>query len=100
MNQLIETEIYADWFTRLHDIQAKARINARLRRAELGNFGDCKLIGGGVLEMRIHYGPGYRLYLTRRGQQTFILLAGGDKSTQMQDIKVALQLADELKGTI
>ncbi|MBN9132775.1 MAG: type II toxin-antitoxin system RelE/ParE family toxin [Nitrosospira multiformis] len=92
--------MYADWFTRLHDIQAKARINARLRRAELGNFGDCKLIGGGVLEMRIHYGPGYRLYLTRRGQQTFILLAGGDKSTQMQDIKVALQLADELKGTI
>lgn len=50
--------------------------------------------------MRIHYGPGYRLYLTQRGQQTFILLAGGDKSTRTQDIKVALQLADELKGTI
>jgi putative addiction module killer protein len=55
MNQLIETEIYAAWFTRLHDIQAKARINARLRRAELGNFGDCKPVDGGVLEMRTHF---------------------------------------------
>ena len=97
MNQFIETDRYADWFAGLHDAQAKARINARLRRAELGNFGDCEPVGEGVSEMRIHYGPGYRVYWVQRGHEVFILLAGGDKSTQSKDIKTALQLARKLK---
>ncbi len=97
MNQLIETDSFADWFAGLRDAQAKARINARLRRAELGNFGDCEPVGEGVSEMRIHYGPGYRVYWVQRGHEVFILLAGGDKSTQSKDIKTALQLARKLK---
>jgi putative addiction module killer protein len=97
MNQFIATDTYADWFSSLRDVQAKARINARLRRAELGNFGDCEPVGEGVSEMRIHYGPGYRVYWVQRGHEIFILLAGGDKSTQAKDIKTALQLARKLK---
>jgi putative addiction module killer protein len=97
MNRLIETENDADWFTRLRDREAKARINARLRRAEPGNFGDCEPIGAGVSEMRIHHAPGYRVYLVQREQEVFILLAGGDKSTQSKDIKITLQMARELK---
>ncbi|MEO7622812.1 MAG: type II toxin-antitoxin system RelE/ParE family toxin [Gallionella sp.] len=97
MNQFIATDTYADWISSLRDVQAKARINARLRRAELGNFGDCEPVGEGVSEMRIHYGPGYRVYWVQRGHEIFILLAGGDKSTQAKDIKTALQLARKLK---
>lgn len=97
MNQFIATDTYSDWFSSLRDVQARGRINARLRRAELGNFGDCEPVGGGVSEMRIHYGPGYRVYWVQRGQEMFILLAGGDKSTQAKDIKAALQLARKLK---
>ncbi|MBI5007474.1 MAG: type II toxin-antitoxin system RelE/ParE family toxin [Nitrosomonadales bacterium] len=97
MNQFIATDDYSDWFVSLRDVQAKARINARLRRAELGNFGDCEPVGEGVSEMRIHHGPGYRVYWVQRGQEIFILLAGGDKSTQAKDIKTALQLARKLK---
>lgn len=97
MNQFFETENYTGWFNSLRDAQAKARISARLRRAELGNFGDCEPVGEGVSEMRIHFGPGYRVYLARHGHETFILLAGGDKSTQAKDIKIALQLARNLK---
>lgn len=97
MNQFIATDTYSHWFSSLRDIQAKARINARLRRAELGNFGDCEPVGEGVAEMRIHHGPGYRVYWVQRGQEIFILLAGGDKSTQAKDIKTALQLARQVK---
>lgn len=97
MNQFIASDTYSDWFSALRDVQAKARINARLRRAELGNFGDCEPVGEGVSEMRIHYGPGYRVYWMQRGHEIFILLAGGDKSTQAKDIKTALQLARKLK---
>jgi putative addiction module killer protein len=97
MNQFIATDVYTDWFSSLRDVQAKARINARVRRAELGNFGDCEPVGEGVSEMRIHYGPGYRVYWVQRGHEIFILLAGGDKSTQAKDIKNALQLARNLK---
>lgn len=99
MNQFIETDSFANWFSCLRDMQAKARINARLRRAELGNFGDCEPVGEGVSEMRIHYGSGYRVYWVKRGHEIFILLAGGDKSTQSKDIKTALQLARKLKET-
>lgn len=97
MNQFVETSTFADWFSCLRDAQAKARINARLRRAELGNFGDCEPVGEGVSEIRIHYGPGYRVYFLQRGYEVFILLAGGDKSTQSKDIKTALQLARKLR---
>ena len=99
MNQFVETDTYSKWFNGLSDAQARARINARLRRAELGNFGDCEPVGAGVSEMRIHYGPGYRLYIARRGNEIFILLAGGDKSTQAKDIKTALRLAQKLKDS-
>lgn len=69
----------------------------RIDRAEEGNFGDCQPVGEGVSEMRIHHGPGYRVYLTRRGMEIVVLLAGGDKRTQARDIKTALKLARELK---
>jgi putative addiction module killer protein len=99
MNQFMETLAYADWFTHLLDAQAKARINARIRRAELGNFGDCESIGEGVSEMRIHYGPSYCVYFLQWQQEVFILLAGGHKSTQSKDIKTGLQVARKLRGT-
>jgi putative addiction module killer protein len=72
MNEFMETIAYADWFTHLHDAQAKARINAKIRRAELGDFGDCESIGEGVSEMRIYYGPGYRVYFLQWQQEVFI----------------------------
>jgi putative addiction module killer protein len=99
MNQFVETRMFSDWFTCLRDTQAKARINARLRRAELGNFGDCEPVGEGVSEMRIHYGPGYRVYFLQHAYEIFILLGGGDKSTQSRDAKTALVLARKLKET-
>lgn len=77
-------------------MQAKRRIQVRIDRAEDGNFGDCEPVDAGVSEMRIHYGPGYRVYFTRVGMEVVILLAGGDKSTQAKDIKAALKLAGEL----
>ncbi len=89
-------EIFDDWFAGLRDKQAEKRIQARIRRAELGNFGDCESVGEGVSEMRIHYGPGYRVYFAQRGIEIVILLAGGEKSTQSKDIKIALELARQL----
>ena len=80
-----------------YDQKAKARVLARLRSATFGNFGDCEPVGEGVSEMRIHVGPGYRVYWVQRGHEIFILLAGGDKSSQAKDIKAALQLARKLK---
>jgi putative addiction module killer protein len=97
--ELRQTRRFADWFDRLRDQRAKARIDARLRRFTLGNPGDVKSVGGGVQELRIDYGPGYRVYFTRVGQLVVVLLAGGDKSTQQADIDVAKQLAQEERGT-
>ena len=74
----------------------RARIAARLRRVELGNFGDVKPVGSGVSELRIDYGPGYRVYLTQRGLEVVILLAGGDKRTQSKDIEAAIEMAKQL----
>jgi putative addiction module killer protein len=97
MITLIRTDIFAAWLDELRDKKAKARILSRLDLAVLGNFGDCESIGEGVSEMRIHYGPGYRVYYMRRGDKTYLLLAGGDKSTQTRDIQRARQLARGLK---
>lgn len=90
------TEIFDAWFTSLRDRQGKLRIQVRIDRAELGNFGDCAPVGEGVSEMRIHVGPDYRVYFVERGMEIVILLAGGDKTTQAKDIKTALQLARQL----
>jgi len=87
---------FADWLDSLKDIIGKARIIARLRAAEHGNFGDCEPVGGAVYEMRVHYGPGYRMYFTRRGEVVYLLLMGGDKSTQKRDIKRAIQMAQNI----
>jgi|MGYP000954840349 putative addiction module killer protein len=96
MKSLYTTEVFDAWFADLRDAQALARIKMRMRRAEEGNFGDCKPVGEGVSEMRIHHGPGYRVYFTQRGMEVVILLAGGEKSSQAKDIKAALKLAREL----
>jgi putative addiction module killer protein len=91
-----QTEVFAAWFARLRDRQARARIAARIRRLSLGNPGDVKPVGGGVSEMRVDYGPGYRVYFTRRGDRVVVLLCGGDKRTQARDIATAIALAGEL----
>jgi putative addiction module killer protein len=96
MIQIQTTEIFDAWFTSLKDKQAVARIQARIDRAEDGNFGDFSSVGDEILEMRIHYGPGYRLYFVQRGAELIILLMGGNKSTQEKDIRAAKQLARKL----
>jgi len=92
-----QTDLYARWFERLRDGQARARILVRIRRLSLGNAGDVRAVGGGVSEMRIDYGPGYRVYFVSRGQQLIVLLAGGDKQTQASDILAARSLARDLQ---
>jgi putative addiction module killer protein len=93
-----ETEAYARWFAALRDQRAKDRIDARIRRLSLGNAGDAKPVGGGISELRIDYGPGYRVYFTRRGAEIVLLLTGGDKSRQRADIIRAQQLAADWRG--
>lgn len=96
MKSVLTTATFDNWLSNLTDRRAFFRIQARIDRAEDGNFGECKPVGHGVLEMRIDYGPGYRVYFTQRGMEIVILLAGGNKSTQAKDIKIALRLAQEL----
>jgi putative addiction module killer protein len=91
-----QTDTYAAWFADLRDHQARARITARIRRLSLGNPGDVKPVGAGVSEMRVDYGPGYRVYFVRRGEFVVILLCGGDKRTQRRDIARAIALAREV----
>ena len=93
MIEIRQTALYASWFASLRDRQARARIDVRIRRLSLGNPGDVKPVGEGVAELRIDYGPGYRVYFVQRGSQVVILLAGGDKQTQAQDIQTAIELA-------
>ena len=97
MRTIYTTEVFDDWFASLRDRQTARRIQARIDRAEEGNFGDHKPVGEGVSEMRIHHGPGYRVYFTLRGLEIVILLAGGDKSSQPKDIQTAQELARQLK---
>ena len=97
MNSIYTTEVFDVWFEHLRDKQAARRIQARIDRAEEGNFGNCSPVGDGVSEMHIHFGPGYRVYFSQRGLEIVILLAGGDKSTQAKDIKTAIGLAQQFK---
>lgn len=96
MIEIRKAQPFTVWFSGLRDKHAKARIQARIDRMALGNLGDIVPVGEGVSELRIHYGPGYRVYFIQRGRELVILLGGGDKSTQRRDIKAALALAREL----
>jgi putative addiction module killer protein len=91
--EIRQTETFAAWFRRLRDRRARARIQVRIDRLSLGNPGDSRPVGERVSELRIDYGPGYRVYFVRRGDKLIVLLAGGDKSTQARDISTALKLA-------
>jgi putative addiction module killer protein len=96
MVEIRQTETYIQWFGALRDRQARNRIDIRIRRLSMGNPGDVKPVGSGVSELRIDYGPGYRVYFIQRGDIVIVLLAGGDKRTQDRDIQTALALAEEL----
>ena len=93
---VLQTQAFQDWLDALRDRRAQARIAARIRLAEAGNLGDWKPVGGEVSEMRIDFGPGYRLYFARRGSLLIVMLAGGDKSSQSRDIRRAQRLLKEL----
>jgi len=94
--EILQSETYEKWFASLRDSQIRARINIRIRRLSLGNPGDVRHVGSGVSELRIDYGPGYRVYFVTKNKTTVILLGGGDKNTQQQDIERAIQLAGSL----
>ena len=96
MIELRKTALFVQWLDGLRDLKARARVQARVERLVAGNPGDVEPVGEGVSELRIDYGPGYRVYFKKRGRELTILLAGGDKTTQTKDIKVALRLARNL----
>jgi len=96
MNSFLRSEEFDTWLSTLKDHIGRARIIHRIRSAEHGNFGDCEPVGEGVSEMRIHFGPGYRVYYTRRGKVIYLLLLGGDKRSQKRDIKHAIEMAHAL----
>ena len=96
MYTVLQSGTFKEWLAGLKDAQARARIIARIRRVELGNLGDTKTVGKGVSEMRVDYGPGYRLYFSMRDQVLILLLCGGDKRTQGNDIKRAQRMVREL----
>ena len=96
MLELRKTEEYAKWLNNMRDIRARARVQARVERLAAGNPGDVSPVGEGVSELRIDYGPGYRVYFKKQGKTSVVLLTGGNKRTQAGDIKRALQLADNL----
>ncbi|QGZ57577.1 type II toxin-antitoxin system RelE/ParE family toxin [Paraburkholderia acidiphila] len=96
MITLVRSADFDQWLKKLRDARAKARIAARLVSAQHGNFGDYRVLSEGVCEMKIDFGPGYRVYYTRRGTVVYVLLTGGDKSSQDQDIRRAIQMAREL----
>jgi putative addiction module killer protein len=96
MFEVRQTQEYSRWFAKLRDRTARARIDVRIRRISLGNIGDAKFFGG-IGELRVDYGPGYRIYFLKRGEVLIILLCGGEKSTQAEDIKMAKFLAASWK---
>lgn len=96
MIEVRKTDLFSQWIDALRDLSARARVQARIERLAAGNPGDVEPVGEGVSELRINYGPGYRVYFKKRGQELIILLAGGDKTTQARDIKTALRLARHL----
>ena len=96
MFEIRKTEVYAKWIDNLADIRARAKILVRVERLASGNPGDARPVGEGVSELKIDYGPGYRVYFIKQGKELVILLAGGDKSSQTKDIKLALGLARNL----
>jgi len=96
MMDIRKTDEFSKWLDGLNDIQARARVLVRIERLAMGNPGDVKAVSEGVSELRIHYGPGYRVYYKQRGSELVFLLAGGDKGSQSQDIKTALRLARNL----
>ena len=98
MFEIFRSETFDRWLRELRDIRARARIEARILRLSQGNPGDARPVGSGVSEMRIDYGPGYRVYFTRRGPLVVLLLCGGDKRTQVADIKRALEIAEDWEG--
>lgn len=93
MNAFLRSKEFDAWLSKLRDKKGTARIVHRIRSAEQGNFGDCSSVGEGVHEMRVHVGPGYRIYFTRRGGALYLLLLGGDKSSQKRDIRRAIEIA-------
>lgn len=93
MLELKQTETFRKWWTRLRDERAKGAITSRLDRLAFGHAGDAEPVGHGVSELRIHFGPGYRVYFQHRGNEIVVLLCGGDKSSQARDIKTAISLA-------
>ena len=97
MIEVRKTELFAGWIDALKDVRGRARILARIERLAAGNPGDVQPVGEGVSELRVDYGPGYRVYYKKRGQKLIVLLAGGDKGTQARDIKAALSLARNLE---
>jgi putative addiction module killer protein len=95
--QLQRTDVFDEWLLGMRDMRAKARILVRLESARLGNLGDVRSVGGGISEMRVDVGAGYRMYFTRRQRIVLILLCGGDKSTQARDIARAKRIAHEIE---
>ena len=98
MIEIRKTLAFSSWMEGLRDHRARAKIAARVDRLALGNLGDVEPVGEGVSELRLHYGPGYRIYFVRRGRALIVLLCGGDKSTQAKDIKKAKELAVDVEG--
>ncbi|MGO8908130.1 MAG: type II toxin-antitoxin system RelE/ParE family toxin [Bradyrhizobium sp.] len=97
MPRVARTEEFSGWLKNLRDVRARAKILSRIDRLELGNPGDIAPVGGGLSELRIHYGPGYRIYIVQRGAEFVVLLCGGDKSSQDADIALAKKLAKQLE---
>jgi putative addiction module killer protein len=97
MNVLVQSSVFEKWLHKLKDHKAKAAVLRRMADAEAGNFGDCKPVREGVSEMRIHMGPGYRVYFMREGKTVYVLLCGGDKKGQARDIDAALAMAKQWK---
>jgi putative addiction module killer protein len=94
--QLKQTDVFRKWWSRLKDQRALALLGSRLHRLECGHFGDAAAVGNGISKLRIHYGPGYRVYFVRRSASVILLLCGGDKNSQGKDIKAATRLVETL----